>query len=405
VSTTSTVLDTGARRVRVSVPGVLREVGGGFGDIGLLAPLAIALVTLNHLNATAVLAGAGIFYIATAAVYRLPVPVQPLKAVSAIAIASGLGPPGIAAAGLMIGLAFVVVSVTGLAGLLQRVVAPPVIRGIQLSIGLLLAKAALDLMAKPHQFIFGEGPLLGLGVSYAILIGVAVLGALLVFQRMALPGGTLLLLVVGAGLGIALGTSHVPAVSLGPQPLAWALPGYADFGRALWLLVVPQVGLSLGNSVLATSATARRYFGDEGARATPRRLALTMGLANLAVSPLAGMPMCHGAGGMTAHYRTGARGWLGIAVFGAFLLLLGVALGGSAPGLLALVPVAVLGGFLLYVAIEHATLVSDLRRRDDFLVAGTVAAVSVGSGNITAGVLVGIALYFALRRLGDRAAS
>lgn len=351
------------------------------------------------------LGGAGLFYIATAVVYRLPVPVQPLKAVSAIAVASGLGPPGIAAAGLMIGVAFVVVSVTGLAGLLQRVVAPPVIRGIQLSIGLLLAKAAVDLMARPHQLVLGEGPLLGVGVSYAILIGVAVLGALLVFQRIGLPGGTLVLLVLGAALGIALGTSAPPAVSLGPQPLAWALPGPGDFSRALWLLVIPQVGLSLGNSVLATAATARRYFAEAGARVTPRRLALSMGLANLVISPLAGMPMCHGAGGMTAHYRTGARGWLGIVVFGACLLLLGLVLGGSAPGILALIPVGVLGGFLLYVAIEHATLVSDLREREDFLVAGTVAAVSVGSGNITAGVLVGIALYFMLRRLRERAAS
>jgi hypothetical protein len=361
--------------------------------------LAIALVTLNHLNATAVLAGAGLFYLVTALAYKLPVPVQPLKAVSAIAIASGLGPTGIAAAGLMIGVIFVVVSLTGLADALSKVVAAPVIRGIQLSIGMLLAKAAIDLMVKPHQLAIGDGPLASGGLTFAVGLGVLVLFVLLLFQRLKVPGGTLALLAAAAAIGIVLGVHVAPALSLGPQPLGVRVPSTSDFSQAFWVLVVPQVGLSLGNSVLATAATARRYFGEAGARVTPRSLALTMGLANLVVSPVGGMPMCHGAGGMTAHYRTGARGGLSIAAYGAFLVALGVLLGASAPGVLALIPVAVLAGFLLYVAVEHATLVADLRGRDEFLVAGMVAAVSVGSGNISAGVAVGVALYFLLRYL------
>lgn len=379
---------------------LLAEVSGGFGDIGLLAPLAVALITLNHLNATVVLAGAGIFYIITAFVFRLPVPVQPLKAVSAIAIASGLGPPGIAAAGLMIGAIFVALSVTNLTAVLRRIFVPPVVRGVQLSIGLLLAQAAIGLMLRKQQLTVGAGPLAGAGITYAMVLGLVVVVLLLTFQRRALPGGSLALLAAGAVIGL-LGGVHPPLrFSLGPAPVTWQLPTAADFGHAFWILVIPQVGLSIGNSVIATAATAERYFGEAGRRVTSRKLSLSMGLANLAVSPLGGMPMCHGAGGMTAHYKTGARTGLGIAVYGGLLVALGLVLGASAPLVLALIPAAVLAGFLLYVGVEHAALISDLRTQDEFLVAAAVAAVSVAAGNISAGVLVGLGLHGLLRLIG-----
>ncbi|HEY8740419.1 MAG TPA: putative sulfate/molybdate transporter [Candidatus Dormibacteraeota bacterium] len=382
---------------------LLREVGGGFGDVGLLAPLAIALITLNHLNATAVLAGAGLFYLATALVYRLPVPVQPLKAVSAIAIASRLGPPGIAAAGLEIGVIFTLLSLTGLADRLRSVFVAPVVRGIQLGIGLLLAKAAVDLIFRGHQLHLAPTQLDQMGLGPAVLIGFGVTLALFVFSLRSVPGASLLLLAGGLVLGVLVGIHATPSGGLGPQPLTLSLPTLATFLSAFWVLTVPQVGLSVGNSLMATNAAARTYFGDRGARVTPGRLGLSMGLANLVVAPFSGMPMCHGAGGLTAHYKMGARTGLGIAVYGGFLLTLGLVFGASAAGLLSLIPVAVLGGFLLYVGFEHAALVADLKTQPDFLVAGAVAAVSVGTGNISAGVVVGLLMYMLLRRFAPPA--
>jgi SulP family sulfate permease len=290
--------------------------------------------------------------------------------------------------------------VTRLTTVLERIFVPPVVRGVQLSIGLLLAQAALALMLKPNQLALRPGPLEGTGISYALLLGMAVLLGLLALQRRSVPGGALALLGAGAGLGLVVGVHPPLRLAMGPAPLSVALPAGVDFARSFWVLVLPQVGLSIGNSVVATAATAQRYFGEVGRRVTSRKLALSMGAANLVVSPLGGMPMCHGAGGMTAHFKTGARAGIGIAVFGALLLVLGVTLGATAPAVLALIPAAVLGGFLLYVGIEHAALVSDLRRQDDFLVAGAVAAVSVTTGNISAGVLVGLGLFVLLRLMG-----
>ncbi|MBJ7593980.1 MAG: putative sulfate/molybdate transporter [Candidatus Dormibacteraeota bacterium] len=368
-----------------------RDVGGGFGDSALLIPLAIALITVNHLNATAVFAGAGVLYVATGVWHRLPIPVQPLKAVSAIAIGVGLGASGIAAAGLLIGALFLALSLTGIADRLRPVFTPAVVRGIQLAVGILLVRTAWELMTRHHQFVFSlagglEGPLLG--VAIALLVAAAA------WRR--LPGIPLLVLGGGLLLGVVAGHHRVSGLALGPQPLSLALPSGAVFLTALWTLAVPQLALSLGNSLMATSSASVSYFGDRGRRVTPGRLALSMGLANLVVSPLGGMPMCHGAGGLTAHVRMGARSGVATATYGVVLITLAVVVGAGAPTVLAFLPAAVLAGLLLYVGVMHATLIGELRSHVDVAVALVIGAVSAITGNITIGVGVGLVCVAAL---------
>jgi MFS superfamily sulfate permease-like transporter len=141
---------------------------------------------------------------------------------------------------------------------------------------------------------------------------------------------------------------------------------------------------------MATSSAAVTYFGERGRRVTPGRLALSMGVANLVVSPLGGMPMCHGAGGLTAHVRMGARSGRATAAYGAVLIVLGVVVGRTAPGILAVLPPCVLAGLLLYVGVMHATLIADLRTRSELAIALLIGVVSGVTGNITAGVALGL---------------
>ena len=61
------------------------DVAGAFGDIGVLFPIAIALISLNHMNPTAVFLCAGATYILAARYFQIPIAVQPLKAVAAVA--------------------------------------------------------------------------------------------------------------------------------------------------------------------------------------------------------------------------------------------------------------------------------------------------------------------------------
>lgn len=375
------------RRGRAATVG---DIGGGFGDAALLVPLAVALITVNHLNATAVFAGAGLLYLVSGLVYRLPVPVQPLKAVSAIAIGAGLGPNGIAAAGLLIGALFVVLGLTGLADRLRVIFTGAIIRGIQLAVGVLLVRTALEQMLGGHPGVSVGGGAAGLLVGAAV----TALVALAAWRRV--PG--IPFAVLGGGLLVGVVAGH-PAASLqlGPAPLALVAPSGGQFLSALWVLAIPQLALSLGNSLMATSSAAASYFGERARRVTPAHLALTMGAANLVVSPLGGMPMCHGAGGLTAHVRMGARSGRATAAYGVVLVALALIAGAAAPALLAIIPPAVLAGLLLYVGLMHATLVTEVDGVAELAVALVVAGVASVTLNITAGVIAGLLAEVCLR--------
>src|SRR5919204_1317278 len=109
----------------------LRELAGGLGDTGLFIPIAVAMITLNGLNATAVFCVAGLAYVATAFFFRVPVPVQPLKAFAAAAIALGLTAETLAAGALLMALAMGILAATGLAAWLAERFPLVLVRGIQ----------------------------------------------------------------------------------------------------------------------------------------------------------------------------------------------------------------------------------------------------------------------------------
>src|SRR5438874_1530779 len=106
------------------------EIAGAVADLGVFVPIAVALIVRNGLSATAVLLPAGLLYIAAALIYQLPVPVQPLKAFGAIAIAKGLGSNEIAAGALLMGAVFLVAGRLGLLDVLARVFPRALVRGV-----------------------------------------------------------------------------------------------------------------------------------------------------------------------------------------------------------------------------------------------------------------------------------
>ena len=126
----------------------VRELAGGLGDAGLFIPIAVAMITLNGLNATAVFTVAGLAYIGTALYFRVPVPVQPLKAFAAAAIALHLSAETLAAGALLMAAAMAVLAITRTAGWLAQRFPTALVRGIQASVALLLAKAAIELAQK-----------------------------------------------------------------------------------------------------------------------------------------------------------------------------------------------------------------------------------------------------------------
>src|ERR671923_1185332 len=294
-----------------------RELSGAVADLGVLVPIAVALIVKNGLSPTAVLLPAGLLYLVAGFVYRLPVPVQPLKAFGAIAIAKGLGSDEIAAGALLMGVIFITLGRLGLLDLAARGFPRALIRGVQLTVGLLFLKIAWGLVTDPPKG-FREH---ALDAAWALPLAMTVLVLAFALRRYPI---TLALVGFGAIVAVVLAGDEA---ALGPSALAFPSLDAATFWTAFTVLVVPQVPLSFANSCLATADAARVYFGRAAERVRPGRLATTFGSANLLSAAISGMPVCHGAGGMTAHYAFGARTGGAPVAMGASLVALAVAAG------------------------------------------------------------------------------
>jgi sulfate permease, SulP family len=368
---------------------IINELAGGLGDSGLLIPLAVAMVTLNGLNATAAFGIVGLAYLGTAFYFRVPIPVQPLKAFAAAAIALRLDAEVIAAGALTMAGAMALLSVRGLATQLARRFPVVLVRGIQASVALLLCKASVELAEKGNWSGMPPiSPAVGLALgatACAVLVALSWGG-----RRRAVPG-TLLLLGVGIGLGVAV-SGGVPAVDPGPQAVSLALPDGPAFATALTTLVLAQLPLTFGNSVVATADAERAYFGERAARVLPHRLSASIGAANLVTGITGAMPVCHGAGGVTAHVKLGARTAGATLSVGALYLALALVFGASLPSLLKLLVPGVLAGLLLYVALAHAVLAGQLDALEDRLLAAGVGLITLLSGNLAIGFGVGTAV-------------
>lgn len=366
-----------------------REASGSVADLGVLIPIAVTLIVANGLSPTATLLPAAVGYLAVALVYRLPVAVQPLKAFGAAAIAIGAGPDVIAAGALVMGATFLVLGASGLIDRVARLFPVPVIRGVQLAVGLTFVKIAWGLVDHPPAAFEHQPSAFWVGV---LAVGLA--AALLVWRR------HLILLVVLAAIGYATVVAAGDGLpGLGPAPLTIPDISAAEWMTAATLLVLPQLPLTFANSCLAPADAARRYFGADGERVTPGRLAQSLGALNLLAGATSGMPVCHGAGGLSAHVSFGARTWRAPVVIGGALLTLAVGAGTALAAVLVVFPLGVLAAMLVVAGVVHAMLLRDLRGAPDWSVALAVGVIGVAT-NLAWAVLIGLALAATLQWLG-----
>lgn len=357
----------------------LGEATGAVADLGVLVPLAASLILVNGLDPGAVLIGAGLLVLAAGLAFRVPFPVQPLKALTAVAVAERLSPDVIHAAGLEIGIFLLLLSMGRVADLLARLFTKPVVRALQLGVGVLLVIAAVRLVVEPPEVFRGTPqspwPVL-LAAAAFVAVGWAARRGRYAVALGLLAGG-----VVAAWL-IARPELSGPSFAL-PE---LGFPPAAAFGTAFVLLVIPQLPLTFGNAVVAVTDLAHRYFGSEARRVTPTAVCLSCGMGNLVSGVIGGMPMCHGAGGLTAHVRLGARRAGMNLVLGLAFLAMGLLFAAQMPVILGLLPVWALAAFLAYAGLRHALLVADLRGGALALAAvAGLAGAALGNLAVTAG--------------------
>lgn len=350
------------------------EWAGAVGDLGALLPLAFAMIMVNGLSATGLFFSVGLFYIIGGTYYRVPIAVQPMKVVSAYAIAQSLSPAVITGAGYIIAVFMFFLGASGLVKKAAQLIPLPVIRGVQVSTGMLLVLKGVYLVAgisalqtaqgkvEPFLSFQSLGPI-PLSVLFGVIFGIVTLKFI---NNKRLPAG---LVVVGSGavLGGLLGAwQGLADISFGfhlPQFMPFGFPTADDFSFALLALVLPQIPMTLGNAVIANRDLSYEYFGTESRRVTDRALCISMGIANGFAALLGGMPLCHGAGGLAAHYRFGARTCGANLIIGGSFLLLAIGFGAGSVKVLQLIPMGVLGVLLIFAGAQLVLAMRDMTAR------------------------------------------
>jgi sulfate permease, SulP family len=370
------------------------EMGGAVGDLGLMVPLAFALVATNGIPAPRLAFLWGAAYVVTGLFFRVPVSIQPLKAMAVIALATGYGADMLTTAAFGYGVFFVLLAATGLVTRLKRFFTPGLVRGVQLGIGLMLARKAIDLLLESPFFLTADGSGGALVVAAcALALVVLLVGGRLARRPLALP-----MLVMGVAAGWLAGVRPDAAVAAG-SPLEFTLPVWHLLPNAALLLMLPQLPLTLGNAVIAADDACHLYWRERSRRVSVKRLAASIGLSNIVIGLAGGFPVCHGAGGIAAHARFGGRTGRATVLMGS--VMIGAALIPGGTSALFMIPVPILGALLLMVSWEMIRLLGTLPLRRDLAVALTTGVVAFVSRNLAIALVAGWALERVLFRISS----
>ena len=372
------------------------------GDLGTLLPMAIGMIIVNGLSPAGTFLSLGLFYVISGYYYRVPVAVQPMLVIGAYAIAEAVSPLQLLAASGIAAIVFLFLGVTGLVTVLGRIVPTAVIRGVQLSTGILL-------ISQGAKFILGDSTLqriMNTVEPYFIVQHVgpfplsAIIGIIGGFLTLYLLNNrrfpaSLVLVLCGMGLGILLGTHEgfekIRILSSIPKFLPHGIPGKADFAFAFVALVLPQTPMTLGNAVVADADLSTRYFGRRSFKVNYKALCITTGIANILSFLFGGMPLAHGAGGLASRYRFGSRTEWSNYFIGIIFVLLSVILGSHTLSIIYLVPMGVLGVLLFFAGVQLSLTLSDITERKDMVIVFSIVGITLAS-NLAVGFLFGILL-------------
>jgi hypothetical protein len=361
----ATTIDAVQEKVEPRIKFDRNELSGAFGDIGTDLPLIVGMILAAKLDPASVLTMFGLMQLLTGLAYGLPMPAQPLKAMAVLVIAGKATAGMLYGGGLAIGIVMLLLTVTGSIDWLARVVPKSVVRGIQCGLGLQLAILALT------QYVPSEG-----NRGY-VLAAVAFVVALLLLGNRVFPPAPLL---------IALGVAYAFAFKLNAGVLAHGIafqlprihtPTASDILAGFLVLALPQLPLSLGNSILATRQIAEDLFPKRNI--TIRKISATYSLMNLINPFFGGVPTCHGSGGMAGHYAFGGRTGGSIVIYGSIYLALGLFLSHGFQTAIELFPKPILGVILAFEGLVLIRLIRDMASSVvDFTVVVLVALMCVG---------------------------
>lgn len=363
------------------------EWAGAFGDLGTLIPFVVAYISLLRLEPFGILFAFGVSLIVVGLYYRTPFPVQPMKAIGAVATTQAAQTATITAgavhgACLVTGAIWLLLGLTGAARRVAAIVSRPVALGIVLGLGLGFMLDGARLMANGWW-----------------LSAMALFATLALLTNRKIPA-MFLLLAGGAVVAVIRDPSLIEALTgmraeLRLPDLTLDAISWNELAIGTLFLALPQLPLTLGNAVIAITEENNRLFPDRAV--SQRQVAVSTGLMNLFGGAVGGVPMCHGAGGMAGHTAFGARTGGSCLILGALLLILALFFSASVQTVFRVIPSEVLGVMLFLAGAQLALGSCDLSR-DKGERFTTLVTVGLSIWNVGVAFLVGLAMYHAFKR-------
>lgn len=357
------------------------EWAGAFGDVGTLIPFVVAYITIVKMPPLGLIFMFGVMLLASGLYYRTPLPIQPMKAIGAAAIAGGISPAALYGAGFSTGLFWLLAGVTGILRPIAKLATKPVVRGIMLGLGLTFMVDGVNRMR-----------------TAPLLAGFALVVTYLLLTNPKVPA-MFILLIIGVVSAVIMNPqllSELAKIHIGFNMPVFSLPmiTWNDLVTGTLLFTLPQIPLTLGNAVIAITAENNELFPDRPV--TEKKIAISQGIMNLIAPLFGGIPMCHGAGGMAGHVRFGAKTGGALVILGTLLILIALLFSDSVSLIFKIFPNAILGVILFFAGSELAITVKDIGdKKQDFYVMLIVAAVAMW--NMGAAFLAGVIMDNALR--------
>lgn len=362
----------------------LQELAGAFGDLGTFIPFVAAYITLNGLDPLAILVAFGLFKIIGGLYFKTPIPVQPMKAIGAMAIAhpENITPEMIWGSGIFTAVFWLIMGITGAVSWLYKITAKPITRGIMLGLGFSFILEGIKMM--------GQQPLVAM---------VATGTAFFLLSREKLPA---MLLLLAWGLIIALINNPSLYQELIQISFKFRIPeivfpkiSWPDMVAGTLILGLPQAPLTLGNAIVGTVEENNHLFPDRPVRV--KTVAIDHGLMNLFSAAIGGVPLCHGAGGMAGHVRFGARSGGALIIMGLLVLMLGLFFSDSVTIIFRFFPPAILGVILFLGGLELASITRDIGNyKTDIYIMLVTAGLAMW--NMGVAYLGGLVLYYGAKK-------
>ena len=363
------------------------EWAGAFGDLGTLIPFVVAYISLLKMDPYGILLAFGMAKIISGLYYKTPFPIQPMKAIGAVATTQAaqtitITPNAVYGAGIVSGVIWLLLGVTGGAKKVADLVSRPVAVGIVMGLGFSFMLEGIKMMS--------QGWLLG---------GVALLGTMLLLTNRAVPV-MFLLLIVGASAAVAQNPAllnELAKVSVDFRMPSFALGGmtWQEFMIGAIFLALPQVPLTLGNAIIAVTEENNHLFPDRPV--TEKKVAISTGIMNLLGPIIGSVPMCHGAGGMAGHVRFGARTGGALIILGVLIVIVALFFSSSVETIFKIFPAPILGVILFLTGAQLALGSCDFgKSKEDRFVSLVTAACAMW--NIGLAFVIGVAAHHLLKR-------